>query len=213
VRVFEDLADRYDLWYETPFGRSAYSLECECLRKALRGFRRGLEVGVGTGRFASALGIRFGLDSSRRMLEKAKARGVVSVLGDARALPFKGNSFDLVLMVATLCFLERPLEALREAGRVLTENGALVIGLILKESPWAEFYRDKGRRGHPIYRVARFYSFREVEDMLRAAGFRPTAVFSTLLEDPQDERPLRTRKVEEGLHPSAGFTCIRAEPL
>ncbi len=213
MSVFDLFADRYDLWYETPFGRSAYRLECECLRRVTPEFRMGLEVGVGTGRFASKLGVRFGVDISFSMVKRARERGIVPVVGDAGSLPFREGSFDLVLMVVTLCFLKDPLRALKEVRRVLKKGGGLVLGLILRESRWAEFYMEKAKKGHPIYREARFYSFGELEVMLKSAGFIIREVFSTLLEEPQDKNPVRNRAVVEGVSHLAGFTCVRAELL
>jgi len=32
MKVFDEYAEKYDEWYEKPFGRSAFRLELECLR-------------------------------------------------------------------------------------------------------------------------------------------------------------------------------------
>jgi SAM-dependent methyltransferase len=60
------------------------------------------------------------------------------------------SSFDLVLMLVSVCFFEKPLRAFKEAHRVLKNDGYLVLGLVLSDSPWADFYKEKARRGHPI---------------------------------------------------------------
>ncbi|MDQ7038617.1 MAG: class I SAM-dependent methyltransferase [Aquificota bacterium] len=213
MSVFNLLSERYDAWYETPFGRSAYELECECVKRLLPAFKTGVEIGVGTGRFAVKLGVRFGVDPSENMILKAKERGVVAVLGRTESLPFRDSVFDLALMIVTLCFLDNPLIALKEARRVIEPRGKLVLGLITRESMWAEFYMKKAREGHPIYREARFYSLSEVRYMLEEAGFRIEAVLYTLIEEPQDRRPVKNREIKEGTDPLAGFTCIRAGPL
>ncbi len=210
MRVFDDYADKYDLWYETPFGRSAFKLECECLKRLIPEFSRGLEIGVGTGRFAQALGVKFGVDTSMNMLKKAKERGVLAVLGKAEKLPFKEETFDLVLIVVTLCFVREPVEVLKESKRVLKKGGTLLLGLIPKESRWAEFYKKKAERGHPIYREARFYSLKELNDMLRTAGMKVKKILSTLIEEPQDERPIKSKEFREDFTPKAGFVCIKA---
>lgn len=207
--VFDALAGRYDEWYERPFGRSAFAAEVACLRRVLPPFRRGLEVGVGTGRFGSALGVRLGLDPSRVELAIARSRGIEPVQGVGEALPFKAEGFDLVLIVVTLCFVDDPARVLFESARVLVPGGSMVLGLILRESPWADFYAKKARAGHPIYRLARFYGYREVLGLLGAAGFEAGPVASTLLEEPQDTAPIRGGQVYDGFWPAAGFTCIR----
>ncbi len=208
--VFDALANRYDEWYERPFGRSAFEAEVACLRRILPPFRQALEVGVGTGRFASALGVGLGLDPSRQELLIARTRGIEPVQGVGEALPFRAESFDLVLLVVTLCFVDEPIRVLGESARVLRPGGSLVLGLILKESPWAQFYLQKAVQGHPIYRLARFYSYDEVGAFLKAAGLRPSQVASTLLEEPQDTAPVRSSEVRDGFWAAAGFTCIRA---
>ncbi len=65
-----------------------------------------LEVGVGSGRFAAAFGIKFGFDPSQAMLDIAKSRGIEVFNGVAESLPFEDDYFDFVLTVATLCFVD-----------------------------------------------------------------------------------------------------------
>ncbi len=208
MSVFDKFALRYDLWYEKPFGRSVFEVEVECLRSFIpKG--KVLEVGVGTGRFAHALGVNFGLDPSFEMLKIAKKRGIHAVVGIGESLPFKSEVFDACLLVVTLCFVKDPLEVLRECGRVLKEGGRLILGLVLSESPWADFYRRKAEAGHPIYKLARFYSYDEVGGFLKRGGFRIDKVRSALLGDPQDESEVEG-KVVDGFIKEAGFTCVCA---
>ncbi len=209
-KVFDRLAWRYDSWYEKPFGRSIYELEVEAIKRVLPSFGRGVEVGVGTGRFASALGIQFGLDISFSELSIARYRGIIVVLGDAHEMPFLHNAFDLELIVVSICFFEHPDVVLKEVSRTLVPGGHVILGLVLAESPWAVFYREKGRRGHPFYSIARFYSFSQVVNMLSSSGLSVNAVVSTLLELPFEGRSVRDRRILEGYIPEAGFTVIRA---
>ena len=210
MNPFDVLAREYDLWYERPFGGSAFELELRCLKELLGSFKRGLEIGVGTGRFASALEVKFGMDPSYEMLRIAERRGIRCVQGVGESLPFKKEVFDLVLIVVSICFVKDSFRVLKESRRVLLKGGRLILGLVLSESPWAEFYRKKALEGHPIYRQARFYTFEEVRNMLGEAGFRIERVRSTLFEEPQDREPVKNKEVREGYFPEAGFTCIRA---
>ena len=82
-----------------------------------------LDVGVGTGRFASPLqdlGFRVaGVDVSIEMLKRARSKSVGFLIrGDARRLPFKEKSFDAVLMNHILHLIAEWREALREIRRV-----------------------------------------------------------------------------------------------
>ncbi|HFC98656.1 MAG TPA: class I SAM-dependent methyltransferase [Thermosulfurimonas dismutans] len=209
-RVFDQLARDYDHWYEKPFGRSVYALELSALRRVCRDFRRGLEVGVGTGRFALPLGIPYGADPSLEMLRLARKRGLTVVQAAGENLPFVTGGFDLVLLMVTLCFVDSPEAVLREAHRVLGPGGRLVLGLILRESPWAAFYQEKGRRGHPLYQRAHFYSLPELRELLSRTGFKEKRILSTLFEPPQTERPITNQEIREGFHPQAGFFILLA---
>jgi SAM-dependent methyltransferase len=63
---------------------------------------RGLEIGVGTARFAAPLGVQVGLDPSRPMLEYAFERGISTIQGVAEALPFRDGSYDYAVAVTTI---------------------------------------------------------------------------------------------------------------
>ena len=58
-RIFEKYYNQYDLWYEK--NEFTYLSELEAIREVLPKSGRGLEIGVGTGRFAQSLGIAIGI--------------------------------------------------------------------------------------------------------------------------------------------------------
>lgn len=205
---FDIFYENYDKWYEKPFGKSAYQLEVECLKRTIKKVGKSLEIGVGTGRFAKALKIEYGLDPSFNMLKLAKDRGIKVIQGVGESLPFKNNTFDSVFIIVTICFVKDPEKVLRETHRVLKENGYLYLGLILKESKWAKFYTEKAKKGHPIYKYARFYSFFELKELL-SKFFTFEDMNSTILEEPQDENPIKNKEIIKGFKEEAGFTCLR----
>jgi ubiquinone/menaquinone biosynthesis C-methylase UbiE len=120
-----------------------------------------LEVGVGTGRFAEPLGIRTGVEPARAMAEIARKRGIDVHEARAEALPFQDESFDFLLMVTTICFLEEPLQALAEAKRVLKPGGAIIIGMIDRNSPLGKDY-ERRKATSKFYKYARFLSADQV---------------------------------------------------
>jgi len=207
--IFEELAQRYDAWYEGAVGQVAFPMEVECLKTLLEGLAKPrLEVGVGSGRFAKALSVKVGLDPAHSMLRLARQREVSVVQGVGERLPFPDETFGAVLLVVTLCFVDDSLLVLRESARVVRPGGAVVLGLVLRESPWAEVYLEKGRRGHPFYAAAHFYRLREVEEMLDSVGFQVRRYCSSLCQAPS-EVPWREPPLE-GYVPEAGFTCLLA---
>jgi ubiquinone/menaquinone biosynthesis C-methylase UbiE len=96
-----------------------------------------LEVGCGTGPVVRALAERpgvgevIGLDPSAILLEHARTRSdhpsLSFVQGDARALPFADNSFDVVVLHTVLCHVPEPDRALREAHRVTAPGGWVAV--------------------------------------------------------------------------------------
>lgn len=213
MEIFDKYALLYDEWYERPFGKSAYRLELECLKSLYIQKGLSLEIGVGSGRFAQALGIKYGVDTSKGLLRMAHKRGVRPILAKAEELPFKDSVFDGALIVVSLCFFEDPLASLKEAYRVLKEGSFLLLGLVLSESPWADFYREKAKKGHPIYSHAKFYSYPQLLSLIQSAGFKKDKAYTTLFEEPQDKYPVKNRRIVEGFLPEGGFFCLRALKL
>ena len=210
TNIFDILTDKYDAWYDSAEGRALYESELKCLRPLIEGSPKPiLEIGVGTGRFAMHFPDVTGIDPSLNALTIAEKRGVKTVHGYGENLPFEDETFGCVLIIVTLCFVENPLDVLREAKRVLRKGGCIIIGLVPRDSPWGAFYEEKKRAGHPFYRNARFYALKEIENMLQAAGLKISRIRSTLLQRPDDSR--RIEEPVEGNRDGAGFLCIEVK--
>ncbi|MFN3286343.1 MAG: class I SAM-dependent methyltransferase, partial [bacterium] len=189
-----------------PPGSTIFPLEVTCLQSLLDGLPRPwLEVGVGTGRFASALGVEFGVDPAARPLRIARRRGIRVVCARGEQLPFRDRSFGAVLLVVTLCFVQDPLAVLQESRRVLRPDGAVLTGMVFADSPWGQHYLQQAAAGHPFYSAARFLTREELRELLRRAGLVPVRSCSTLRQPPGEV------VVPEGVwpedHPDAGFSA------
>jgi ubiquinone/menaquinone biosynthesis C-methylase UbiE len=210
INIFDIQTDKYDAWYDSEEGRPLYESELKCLRPMVESAPPPiLEIGVGTGRFAMHFPDVTGIDPSLNSLKMAEKRGVKTVHGCGENLPFEEETFGCVLIIVTLCFVEEPLDVLREAKRVLRKDGSIIIGLVPKDSAWGAFYEEKKRAGHPFYSNARFYTLKDVEDMLHAAGLKIARKRSTLLQRPDE--PRRIEEPVEGYVNGAGFLCIAAK--
>lgn len=204
-QAFDAIADAYDQWYETPEGQAIFQAEVNCLRLLSEEFRgRWLEAGVGTGRFALALGVKEGIDPSPRMLKKAAQRGIRTYLGTAEHLPFPDGVFHGVLMALALCFICDAEQAMRECARVLNASGMLVIGTIPADGPWGRVYMRKALVGHPVYSLARFRSASEVLTLAAGAGLEPRSAASVILWAPGSGR-MGEARVEPGISQEAAF--------
>lgn len=118
---FVDHYQAYDAWFDRfPL---VYEAELKAVQALLPTSGQGLEVGVGSGRFAGPLMVGMGIDSSPGMLVLAKCRGVRVMASRAEALPVRSGSLDYLLMVTVLCFLKEPLLAMQEFRRVLKKGG------------------------------------------------------------------------------------------
>ena len=208
-QVFDVFAKRYDAWYDKPVGKSAFNLEKACIESLCKNLRQPfLEVGVGTGRFAQALEIEYGIDVSTGVSKFAKQREIITVRGEGESLPFVDSFFGAVFVIVTLCFVDKPAKVLKEASRVLKDSGAVILGLILKESPWARFYKEKSEAGNIFYRITKFYSFEELKAMCEKAGLKIVEVSSTMFQSPT-ETPLHFEPPKSGYFKEAGFVAVK----
>lgn len=170
TEAFEKHSDRYDSWFDRH--ADLYDAELETIRRMMPvPHIRGLEVGVGSGRFAVPLGISIGVEPSEPMASKARNRGVSVVRAVAERLSFPDAAFDCVLMVTTICFVDDVLETFREAFRVLEPHGCVIVGFVDRESALGQEYQRRSA-SDVFYKDALFVSAREVGKYLAEAGFR-----------------------------------------
>ena len=207
MNPFESCADRYDNWFVRH--EAVYLSEVNALRAVMLPLppdSRGLEIGTGTGRFSTPFGIADGIEPASAMRTMAQAKGIRVVKGVGESLPFEPETYDLVLMVTTICFVADPLQCCREAWRVLKSGGQVVIGFVDKESVLGRRY-ELHQADSPFYRNATFYSVAQIEAMLTAAGFAACQHRQTLFH-PLGE--IRTPEpIMEG-HGRGGFVAVGA---
>ncbi len=205
VNIFNHYHKKYDAWYDK--NKFAYLSELEAVKKVLPKRGKGLEIGVGTGRFAAPLGITTGIDSSKNMIRIAQKRGVDARLGFGERLPFRSSSFDYVAIIITLCFVRDPQKVLKESRRVLKKNGKLIIGIIDKDNFLGKFYQKK--KG-VFYKQANFFNVRELTDLIKTTGFSRFCYYQILFNFPNKinsvERP------QKGFG-KGGFVVINAKKI
>jgi len=204
IAPFEQYHARYDDWFVRHW--AAYSSELLALQRLLPPGGRGLEIGVGTGRFAAPLGVAVGVDPAGAVLSYAARRGVRVARAVAEHLPFSAGAFDYALIVTTICFVDDAAATLAEAHRVLRPGGVLGIGFVDRESTLGRAYRAQ-RLANAFYRDAVFLSAPEVEALVVGAGFRASSWTQTLLGPPH--ATVEVQPVRKG-RAAGGFVALRA---
>ena len=200
TKPFDTQVDRYEGWFEK--NHLAYGSQVEAIRSVLPP-GKGVEIGVGTGRFAGPLGVEMGVEPSDFMKEAALEKGIEVIRGVAESLPLPDRSFDFALMVTVICFFDDVPRAFSEALRILKPGGSLVVAFLDRDTPIGKVY-DANKHDSAFYQEATFYSAAEVKAMLEGAGFASTSFIQTIFMDPLEMTELEP--VKEGT--GEGVFCV-----
>ena len=204
INIFDRYAKEYDTWFDTNLW--VYQSEVQAVKRFVPQNSKGVEIGVGTGRFSVPFGITVGVEPSGTMAEIAKSRGITVYDSKAENLPFDDQAFDFALMVTTICFLEDPLQTLKEIRRILRPAGKIIIGMLDKDSPPGREY-DSKKKSSKFYQYAEFYSVKQVVEWLTIAGYNHVHVLQTIFKKPDEITALEP--VREG-HGEGLFVVISA---
>lgn len=194
--LFDEHVAEYEAWFDTY--NNVFRSEVAAILEIFPAGDNlyGLEIGVGTGRFSEALGIKEGIDPSPAMREKARERGINVRDARAEALPYKDMSFHIVLMVFCISYFDNLHEAFKEAYRVLKDDGVLIVGFIDKNSTIGRFYESR-KPESVFYKHANFYSVDKVAQELKKVRFKGLTFSQTLFHE-LDE-------IDEIENPRAGY--------
>jgi len=177
IEPFDNHTLQYDAWFERH--HIIYQSELLAVKKVIPGTGNGIEIGIGSGRFAMPLGINFGIEPSQKMSQLAVKRKLLIIRGVGEAIPVANETFDFVLLVTTICFLDDVHKTLKEINRILRENGCIIIGFVDKESKIGKKYQ-KNKESNVFYSEARFYSVHDILFHLEKASFSQFVFYQTL---------------------------------
>ena len=203
---FNDHVAEYEEWFEKyPF---VFQNEVEAIRDLLPvgDNIRGIEVALGTGRFAKELGIKEGIEPAHNMRALALKRGIEVMAGEAEYLPYKDMQFDFVLMVFCISYFENLAVAFREAHRVLKNDGALIVGFIDKDSSIGKFYEHR-KPNSVFYKNANFYSVKRIISELNKIRFKNLQLSQTLFQLLDDIKEFEPAKPGFG---EGSFVLVKA---
>lgn len=206
IEVFDNYVEAYEAWYDKY--PEVYESELAAIREQLIKLPeniRGIEVGVGTGRFAQPLGIKEGIEPSEEMAKKAMNRNVEILKGVAENLPYGDLQFDFVLFV-TVCHLENIKLAIEQAHRVLKHKGSIIIGFLDKDQSIAKEYTER-RQYSTFFKNANFYTVNYIKKIVEEAGFKNLEFIQTLFGDLNTIKEVQLPKTGFG---EGSFVVVKA---
>jgi SAM-dependent methyltransferase len=204
IAPFEAHSSAYEQWFSRNY--QVYRSELKAVAHFIPTDGEGVEIGVGSGRFAEPLGIKIGVEPSQEMRRLAESRGITALDGTAEALPFPDGRFDFALMVTTICFVDDIEQSFQEVRRVLKSRGSFIIGFVDKDSSLGRMYQ-RGKEENVFYREATFYGAREVISFLQQNGFEYPRVIQTVFGKLAEVRSVQDFKNGYG---EGGFVVMQA---
>ncbi|MGC9308396.1 MAG: bifunctional hydroxymethylpyrimidine kinase/phosphomethylpyrimidine kinase [Thermoplasmatota archaeon] len=208
--AFEGSAADFDAWFDK--NRNVFQSELLAEKELLLHPENAVSIGVGSGLFASHLGIKYGVEPAEDMAERARKRGISVKIGTAEEVPYPDEQFDTVLLSTVLSYVKDPQRAVDEAYRILKPGGHVVVSFLAREGSYALLYESAYLRGHhdpaisprhpyplPFIRGARWLTVADATSLLRTAGFTALRFVQTLRRHPkytdeQVEKPIEGYK-------------------
>lgn len=201
-QLFDEWPEAYDRWFTTPIGSLVRKFEAELILELLRP-KQGeiiLDAGCGTGVFTldflSSGSKVIGLDISLPMLiqaeKKLKGYPFWIVLADILNLPFPKNSFDKVVSVTALEFVEDAKGAVGELFRITKRGGCIVVATLNSLSPWALRRKAEAKARQTIFEKA---VFRSPDELLSFAPVK--GVVRTAIHFQKEDNPERAVGIEQ----------------
>ena len=151
--------------------------------KDVRNTNMVLDVGMGTGFFTEKLSWFLdtskivGIDFSLAMIEKAKASGcsIETIQADACRLPFRSNSFDLLVSNLSYQWVDNLTQAFKEAHRVLN-GGSKLLTTMFGYNTFKEMFISLENCVSQDYKgkelpIKRLYNHHQVALALKNSGF------------------------------------------
>ncbi len=155
--------DKYLQSCKTEFWKNVFKAELDYILRELNGTKDVLSVGCGPAIIETGLAEHgfnvTGLDVSREALDQAPD-GIRTVVGSAEKMDFADACYDAVIYVASLQFIEKYKEAIKQTARVLRTGGKLLVILL---NPESEFFKEKVKNPASYVSKIKHTDLREIE--------------------------------------------------
>jgi ubiquinone/menaquinone biosynthesis C-methylase UbiE len=148
---------------KTDFWMKVFKAELEYILRELKGAKDVLSIGCGPAIIETGLAEHgfnvTGLDISKEALEQAPD-SIRTVTGSAENMDFEDCSFDAVIYVASLQFVEKYKEAIKQTARVLRPAGRMLAMLL---NPESEFFKEKIKNPNSYVNKIKHTDLKEIE--------------------------------------------------
>jgi len=222
AEIFENWAEKYDLWFETPMGRLIKGYESKLV---LRMLAPGpgeviLDAGCGTGIFtgdiletgARIVGLELALAMVHRAMTRCPGRTFQPVLGDMRRLPFADDSFHKAISITAIEFVQDARIAVEELFRVTKSGGTIVLATLNSLGPWAQRRKEAAKKGHPLFRHAIFRSPEEMKSLSPVECIIKTAIHFEKNDDLEIAPKIEKSGSKRGLNTGAFLAARWIKP-
>jgi ubiquinone/menaquinone biosynthesis C-methylase UbiE len=158
--------DKYLQSCKTEFWKSVFKAELDYILQELNGTKDVLSIGCGPAIIEAGLAEHgfnvTGLDISKEALNQAPD-SIRTVVGSAENMDFADSSFDAVIYIASLQFIENYKEAIKQTARVLRTGGKLLAMLL---NPQSQFYKEKVNNPASYINKIKHTDLREIERII-----------------------------------------------
>jgi len=148
---------------KTEFWKKVFEAELHYILRELKGTKDVLSVGCGPAIIEAGLSEHgfnvTGLDISKEALDQARD-SIRTVAGSAENMDFADSSFDAAIYIASVQFIEKYKEAIKQTARVLKTNGKFLAMLL---NPESDFFKEKARNPDSYINKIKHTDLKEIE--------------------------------------------------
>ena len=148
---------------KTEFWKKVFEAELHYILQELKGTKDILSVGCGPAIIEAGLSEHgfnvTGLDISKEALDQAPDN-IRTVAGSAENMDFADSSFDAAIYIASVQFIEKYKEAIKQTARVLRPGGKLLAMLL---NPESDFFKEKARNPTSYVNKIKHTDLKEIE--------------------------------------------------
>ena len=151
---------------KSEFWKNVFEAELDYILHELKGIKDVLSVGCGPAIIETGLAEHgfnvIGLDISKEALDQAPD-SIRTVVGSAGNMNFAAESFDAVIYVASLQFIKKYREAVKQTVSVLKPGGRIVAMLL---NPDCEFFKEKIKKPNSYINKIKHTNLMEIEETI-----------------------------------------------